>query len=159
MVRFCTIEVDARGLVSKTVHDVLKQLWLEGTARNNAMRNLSVAAEKRKSIKLALVQLWSKWEETIAVRWFHQVLVVHSSSWRKWFPCASRPETCCLRLDQKADADHGWICPLCWVPGWLRVPCLEASNIPLHALNGKDAQQETVTWSHEPGVPRNVSRN
>lgn len=40
MVRFCAVEVGARGLVSKSEYYALKQLWLKGTVRNTATRGL-----------------------------------------------------------------------------------------------------------------------
>lgn len=46
MVRFCTLEVGARGLISKSAYDALKQLGLKGSTRNRVMRGLSEATEK-----------------------------------------------------------------------------------------------------------------
>lgn len=53
-IRFCTIEVGGRGLISKSAHDALKQLGLKWTMRNRTVRSQSEAAEK--SVMLAVVQ-------------------------------------------------------------------------------------------------------
>lgn len=40
-VRFFAVEVDARGLVSKSTYDALKQMGLKGATRNRALKNVN----------------------------------------------------------------------------------------------------------------------
>lgn len=78
-VRFFAVEVDARGLVSKSTYDALKPLGLKGATRNRTMLSLSEAAEK------APCWLWfngseREREETIIVRQFHLIQIVRTVS-------------------------------------------------------------------------------